>query len=240
MIARRLTSSVPASAIPRITRSINPTYRLAQMSTYTASAVGALSQKIIHDHEELDDYYHKMLSAPDVETKRKYQNQFVWELARHSIAEELVVYPAFEKYITSGGKEMADKDREEHLVLKKELYTFQGLEATDPSFEPTIKKLYADLKQHIAEEERDDLPKLEQVIPRDESERLAKSFQRTKMFVPTRSHPSAPDKPVRAAVFLQSCNTDTFFGQPFETVAGLLAAPLDKLGDIFRSFPEKP
>lgn len=46
------------------------------------------------------------------------------------IAKELVVYPAFEKYITSGGKEVADKDREEHLVLKKELDTFQGLEAT--------------------------------------------------------------------------------------------------------------
>ena len=40
------------------------------------------------------------------------------------------------------------------------------------------------------------------------------------MFIPTRSHPSAPDKP------------------PFEAVAGLLAAPIDHLRDIFRSFPD--
>jgi hypothetical protein len=40
------------------------------------------------------------------------------------------------------------------------------------------------------------------------------------MFVPTQSHPSAPDKP------------------PFETVAGLMAAPIDHLKDMFKKFPE--
>jgi hypothetical protein len=40
--------------------------------------------------------------------------------------------------------------------------------------------------------------------------------------VPSRSHPSAPDD-----------------GGPFETVAGLMAAPLDRLGDLFRKFPKK-
>jgi hypothetical protein len=38
---------------------------------------------------------------------------FVWELARHSIAEEIVVYPAFEKHVSNGQK-MAEKDRAEH------------------------------------------------------------------------------------------------------------------------------
>jgi len=37
----------------------------------------------------------------------------------------------------------------------------------------------------------------------------------------TRSHPSAPDKP------------------PFETVLGLMTAPLDKLGDMLRKFPKE-
>ena len=55
----------------------------------------------------------------------------------------------------------------------------------------------------------------------DESEQLVTSFKRTKMFIPTRSHPSAPDKP------------------PFETVAGLLAAPIDHLRDLFRKFPQE-
>lgn len=42
------------------------------------------------------------------------------------------------------------------------------------------------------------------------------------MFVPTRSHPSAPDRP------------------PFETAMGLLAAPIDRLMDMFRKFPDEP
>ena len=78
-----------------------------------------------------------------------------------------------------------------------------------------------DLGQHIKEEEDDDLPALETALSTADSENMAKSFGRTKAFVPSRSHPSAPDKP------------------PFETVAGLMAAPLDHLGDLFRKFPDK-
>jgi hypothetical protein len=79
-----------------------------------------------------------------------------------------------------------------------------------------------DLNQHIKEEENDDLPALEGAIQNDESESIAKSFGRTKAFVPSRSHPNAPNKP------------------PFETVIGLMTAPIDHLGDLFRKFPDKP
>lgn len=49
---------------------------------------------------------------------------------------------------------------------------------------------------------------------------MAKWWQRTKMITPTRSHPSAPNKPFA------------------ENLAGLLALPIDKVGDWVRSFPE--
>lgn len=77
-----------------------------------------------------------------------------------------------------------------------------------------------DLTQHIKEEETEDLPKLEEALTVEESEGLSKSFSRTKMFVPSRSHPSAPDKP------------------PFETAIGLMTAPIDHLTDLFRSWPD--
>ncbi len=68
---------------------------------------------ITHDHRELEEFYGNVLNATDNDTKVRWQNQFVWELARHSIAEEIVVYPAFEKYIEDG-KAMADEDRSQH------------------------------------------------------------------------------------------------------------------------------
>ncbi len=78
----------------------------------------------------------------------------------------------------------------------------------------------ANLTQHVKEEEDTDLPELEKVLTADDSADMAKSFERTKMFVPSRSHPRAPNRP------------------PFETLAGLLAAPMDRLGDLFRKFPK--
>ena len=47
------------------------------------------------------------------------------------------------------------------------------------------------------------------------------SFARTKHFVPTHSHPDAPNKP------------------PYETVAGMLSTPMDKMKDMFRKFPKE-
>ncbi|WWD18880.1 hypothetical protein CI109_103335 [Kwoniella shandongensis] len=183
--------------------------------------MSTVSSVIKHDHRELEEYYSKIVSSSaDDDTKIRYQNQFVWELARHSIGEELVVYPALEKYV-QGGKAMADHDREEHQKVKELLYKFQSLTPSDAQFLPTIKQIMSDLSSHIKEEEERDLPKLESALPNtEESESLATSFQRTKKFVPTRSHPSAPDQP------------------PFETVVGLLTAPMDKLGDMFRRFPK--
>jgi len=93
------------------------------------------------------------------------------------------------------------------------------LKASDPQFIPTIKALMGDLSKHIKDEETNDLPKLESVLSQEESEKYSTSFGRTKMFVPSRSHPSAPDKP------------------PYETVVGLLAAPIDHLADLFRKWP---
>lgn len=94
------------------------------------------------------------------------------------------------------------------------------MSSRQPEFLPTIKNLMSTLQQHIKEEEEVDLPRLEDAMAPEESEQLAKSFTRTKKFVPTKSHPSAPDKP------------------PFETVAGLMAAPMDKLMDVFKRFPK--
>lgn len=80
-----------------------------------------VSEGITHDHRELEEYKNNILSAKDNDDKVKWQNQFTWELARHSIAEELVVYPAMEKYVP-GGKDMAEKDRDEHQTVRNTSY----------------------------------------------------------------------------------------------------------------------
>jgi hemerythrin superfamily protein len=85
--------------------------------------MSAISNAIREDHRKLEEYYDNITKASDNDTATRWQNQFVWELARHSIAEELVVYPAFEKNLGEKGKKMADKDREEHQSVSIKRYT---------------------------------------------------------------------------------------------------------------------
>ncbi|GFF44737.1 uncharacterized hemerythrin-like protein C869.06c [Aspergillus udagawae] len=181
--------------------------------------MGHLMDAIKKDHRELEEYYNIIVSSGDPDEQIRFQNKFTWELARHAIGEELVVYPALEKYLRDG-TETADKDRDEHQTIKEKLQQFQDMHPSDPAFMPTLKSMMADLAKHIDEEETTDFVKLESAITPKESERLSKSFGRTKMFVPTRSHPNTPNKP------------------PFETVVGLLAAPIDHLADMFRKWPD--
>ncbi|CAG8184493.1 unnamed protein product [Penicillium nalgiovense] len=179
----------------------------------------SISDVIKKDHRDIVSHYEKIVKSSDVDEQTRFQNPFAWELARHSIGEELVVYPAFEKQL-SGGVDVADKDRQEHFEVKEQLKAFQNMAPSDSQFIPTIKKLMKNLSEHIKEEETHDLPRLEQALSKEDSQTHARSFGRTKMFVPSRSHPSAPDKP------------------PYDTVVGLLTAPIDRLADLFRKWPE--
>ncbi|KAJ5613367.1 hypothetical protein N7510_006561 [Penicillium lagena] len=178
-----------------------------------------ITDAIAKDHRLLESYYETIVRAEDADERTRFQNQFIWELARHSVAEELVVYPAMAKYLRNGDQPV-DKDRQGHQTLKERLKNFQDLNCSDPRFIPTITMLMEDLSKHIHDEETMDLVKLEGAITAEESRRLAKSLRRTKIFVPSQAHPEAPDRP------------------PFESAVGLLVAPFDHLRDILRKWPE--
>jgi len=191
-----------------------------------------ISGAIKDDHRAIEDSYHGVVNSSNLDDKERYGNQFVWDLARHSVAEELIVYPAFEDYLGSVGKDMADKDRKQHHKLKEHLKRFQNMKASDPEYIPQIKILFSDLSEHIKEEEEADLPALEDALAKAytdatgrpaecASANMAATFEKTKHFVPTRAHPEAGENPA------------------FESVLGLLAAPLDRLRDMLKKFPSK-
>lgn len=105
--------------------------------------------------------------------------------------------------------------------MKKELQEFQDMAADHPEFIPTLSNLWGNFRQHIQDEEHEDIAALEKAISADESDALVRSFQRTKMLTPTRGHPSLPSKP------------------PFDSVAALLEAPLDRIRELFAQYPEE-
>jgi hemerythrin superfamily protein len=181
-----------------------------------------LTQVIKEDHDEMYRYYamfEKALKDNDPDAVGRWGNQLRWEVARHAAGEEIVVYPLLEKHLGDEGKRLADEDREQHLQVKKLLKDAENYDAGSLELTNIIKEVIEHLKPHNESEEKNDLPALEKVIGEENSREAAKSFSRTKKFVPTHAHPALPDKP------------------PYETLGGFLVTPMDKLKDFFASFP---
>ncbi|KAK3319102.1 hypothetical protein B0H66DRAFT_558801 [Apodospora peruviana] len=200
----------------------------------TGASATTISEAIKKDHSELTSYYNEIINSNDHDHQERFGNQFTWELARHSVAEELIVYPAFESHMGKEGHMMAEDDRKAHHRVKELLKEFQNLKPKqEDQYVPKLKELWQELAAHIEDEEANDLPKLEAALQKIEqqreggmgqgisaSESMAKKFGLTKAFVPSRSHPSAGENPY------------------FESAMGMLAAPIDHIADIFRKFPD--
>lgn len=196
-----------------------------------------ISEALGDDHQYLDELYEKIKSAQSTDDKTKWRNALTWNLARHVISEELTVYPAMEKWLGEEGKALTKDDFAQHQAVcvapsalrsiltifqvKNVLSILQDLSPTDAKFSPLLEQLMTDLDQHIEHESQEDMPKLEAAISTEESEAIALQFARTKKIVPTRSHAETPTS--HWAV---------------EGLMGLMHAPVDKLRDLVRSFPD--
>jgi len=105
--------------------------------------------------------------------------------------------------------------------VKDDLYKIQSMSPDHVDFLSLFDHLLEDLHTHIEHEKKEDMPRLEKLLSREESRDLANQFERTKIILPTRSHPSAPNRPY------------------FENLAAMLAAPMDKFADLLRAFPDE-
>ncbi|THH04829.1 hypothetical protein EW145_g5232 [Phellinidium pouzarii] len=186
----------------------------------SGTASGPLTEKIAEDHQEMYEYYDEYKNAKgNRDAQERWARLLIWEIARHAVGEELVVYPLMEEHLGEEGKKLADDDRADHQFVKEQLYAIESLTPGTQDYDAKLEAVMAHLHQHNDSEEIKDLPLLEPAIGVEASKIAAASFKRTKKFVPTRTHPSIPDHP------------------PLETIAGFLAAPIDKLKDMFSIFP---
>ncbi|KAK0464412.1 uncharacterized protein EV420DRAFT_1475885 [Desarmillaria tabescens] len=184
----------------------------------TDQAQRTLTAAIKEDHEE---------PAEIQDAQARWSRQLTWEIARHAVGEEIVVYPLMEKHLGEKGLELADEDRNDHQRVKEMLSDLENMEPGSQDHQTQPKQIMDHLHQHNDNEERKDLPLLEPVLGVEKSTKTANSFRTTKKFVPTPSfisssaHPSAPNKP------------------PYETFLGFLTMPIDKLKDMRLKEQEK-
>jgi len=186
---------------------------------YTGLSTHTVDSKIRHDHRIIFQLFDKFKSLDRYPSEqKKWANQIIWEVARHSSAEESVLYPEFERVLVNG-KVLADRNRHDHLELKKNLSKLEGINIEKKEFDQLLTTIMENLRTHVEFEENEELPMLTKALTLSELENLGSKYDTAKKIAPTRPHPSAPDKGMMG------------------TVAGVLTAPFDKLRDTLKTFP---
>src|SRR5918998_4771826 len=150
-----------------------------------------------HDHREIEDMFAELeslrgASTDEARSRRKdVTEQVTIELVRHSVAEEVLVYPRVEQKVSA---EEAEHAREEHAEAEETLSRLEKLDADDPSFDDELATLMREIRHHIAEEEGQMFAHMRQVIDPDELRSLGASVEAFKKVAPTRPHPSVPNE----------------------------------------------
>jgi hemerythrin superfamily protein len=150
-----------------------------------------------HDHREVEQIFTELESlrgafTEEAKARRKaVTEQVTLELVRHSVAEEVLVYPQVEKKVSA---EEAEHAREEHAEAEETLHRLEKLDADDPAFDDELAKLMGEIRHHIADEEGQMFAHMRQVIDFDELRKLGSRVEAFKKVAPTRPHSHVPNE----------------------------------------------
>ncbi|WP_111412299.1 hemerythrin domain-containing protein [Billgrantia lactosivorans] len=143
------------------------------------------------DHREMEGLLDQIQQSPDGEQRRELTDMLIAEVMRHSVAEEMYVYPTMEKRIPDGEQE-AEHDKEEHDEIVQVMKQLEDADAAEPAFMDRVHKLDELLRHHAKDEEADQFPKLRARLSGEELVELGSKVEKAKQLAPTRPHPSAP------------------------------------------------
>ena len=151
-----------------------------------------------HDHREVEEMFSELESLRGASTEEDKQRrkdlteQVTIELVRHSVAEEVLVYPKVEAQVS---KEEVEHAREEHAEAEETLQRLEKLDADDPKFDDELKTLMDEIRHHIEDEEGEMFAHMRQEIDPDELRKLGARVEAFKKVAPTRPHPNVPNTP---------------------------------------------
>ena len=174
-----------------------------------------------HDHREVEEMFGELeslrnASDEDAKSRRKDLTEKVTvELVRHSVAEEVLVYPQVEDKVSADEVEHA---RKEHAEAEETLARLEKIDADDPSFDDELSTLMEEIRHHIEDEEGQMFANMRQVIEDEDLRKLGARVEAFKKVAPTRPHPNVPNEALP------------------RTAAGPAASMLDRMRDLATGF----
>src|SRR5436190_7089316 len=144
------------------------------------------------DHREVETLIADIQGASTGGDRRDLADVLIAELVRHSVAEEMHVYPAMKKHLPDGEEAVAH-DVEEHKELEKVMKELEAADPDGPGFLALVNELSDILRDHVQDEEKEQFPKLRAAVSRQELVDIAGKVETAKKAAPTRPHPSSPN-----------------------------------------------
>lgn len=193
-----------------------------------------ISDAVKSDHRLLERIQASLVSPSPGRTpddQHALCSRLSWELARHLVAMELFIFPGTDHRAKQGNQAAQDRQRD-MAQLRETLRSFSRAAAaakTNPGDEKlrhALEELGAHLERHIRDVGRVDLVNIEKVLSAQESEDLARDFERSVFFIPhgVREEDEDEDASVKA---------------PYESVEGLLDASAEELRAAMEKFPRE-
>jgi hemerythrin superfamily protein len=149
-----------------------------------------------HDHREVEEMFDELQSllgqsSEDAKARRQeLVEQVTLELVRHSVAEEVLVYPKVADKISEDEVQHA---REEHAEAEETLAKLEKLDPDDAAFDDEVTKLMDEIRHHIKDEEEEMFAHMRQTFSEDELRTMGSRVEAFKKVAPTRPHPNVPN-----------------------------------------------
>ena len=179
-----------------------------------------IDELILMDHLDLKAFLQKFEQSNTFAEATQWLHQFIWEISRHSIAEEIIMYPMLKK--VQEGKEKWNESLDDHRKIKEILSHVHKIKDLT-ELKAKVKEASDILLRHIEFEEKEVLPAITKQYMTQDLIIEGNRFLRRKMIAPTRPHNMAPD----------SIPT-------LESLVGMMISPIDKFRDLFFvSFPDQ-
>ena len=150
--------------------------------------------ELTKDHDEVRAMFAKLRNGAGGEERDELIREMTVELVKHSVAEEVHLYPLIREVLPDGNK-LADHEIEEHSEVEQALKDLEKIDHSDPNSSKLVDKVIDDVTHHAAEEENDVFPQLREKCSSEQLHELGDKIRATKKVAPTHPHPSAPDTP---------------------------------------------
>jgi hemerythrin superfamily protein len=162
--------------------------------TTTPQDAGApdVVDELIRDHHEALDLLERISRSGEPHERRDLADTVIAEVVRHSVAEEMFVYPAMSDHV-EGGADAVAHDKDEHRQLEQIMKDLEGVEATDGRFDELVEAMTEALRHHAEDEENTQFPRLRKAAPEGLLVELRRKVDTAKRAAPTRPHPDAPN-----------------------------------------------